>query len=382
MPASTEAPASLQLPGTGVRIVVQRTFIEVVEESGVWQMGAVARRALSVPALPIRGDEMPQDAQEAREGEPERPDHSTGVPEQGQVARGPAGQEPKTTVAIRSIPPHLTRDQLVQYLDALGFAGRYDFLYLPIDFAKRQNFGYAFVNLTSPEQAQRIFAELGGAGWGEHGQGHAVVGWSLTQGLELHVERYRNSPVMHEGMPDECKPIVLEGGVRASFPLPTKKVQRLRRLRTRCGSRGRAVSSSGLDAMFGTEARQEEAAPVAPAGPCVLLPGLISAPSDDSEGTAAILASPLLAGLTGAMGECSARATEPPGKRTAWADLWDDDLVDDGCSECSTQAAGYFSGTLSSASDVSSVSSDGLAARRRGRGGSMLAQGLTASLQE
>merc|ERR1712066_571567 len=36
-----------------------------------------------------------------------------------------------------------------------------------------------------------------------------------------HVERYRNSPVMHESIPDEGKPIVLNAGVRMPFPLPT-----------------------------------------------------------------------------------------------------------------------------------------------------------------
>ncbi|CAK0873661.1 unnamed protein product [Prorocentrum cordatum] len=239
-----------------------------------------------------------------------------------------------------------------------------------------------FVNLTSPEQAQRIFAELGGAGWGEHGQGHAVVGWSLTQGLELHVERYRNSPVMHEGMTSASQSCWRAACGRASRCRP-RRCSASGACAPAAGRGGAPCHPPGWTRCLARRRARKKAAPVAPAGPCVLLPGLISAPSDDSEGTtAAILASPLLAGLTGAMGECSARATEPPGKRTAWADLWDDDLVDDGCSECSTQAAGYFSGTLSSASDVSSVSSDGLAARRRGRGGSMLAQGLTASLQE
>lgn len=45
------------------------------------------------------------------------------------------------------------------------------------------------------------------------------------QGLEAHVERYRNSPVMHEDVPDTFKPVLFANGVRISFPLPTRKLR-------------------------------------------------------------------------------------------------------------------------------------------------------------
>jgi hypothetical protein len=353
-----------------MRVVVQRTFVEVVEEDSDQLLGMAVKRALSAPVAPSRGCEPSPSKQESREAE---------------------GQEPRTTVSIRDIPPHLTRDQLLHHLDAWGFAGLYDFVYLPVDFAKCQNFGYAFVNLSRPEHAQRILA-VDGHSWGQPSEGRAVVSWSLTQGLDLHIERYRNSPVMHESMKDECKPIVLEGGVRVDFPPPTKALQRVRRLRTRCGSRGRAARG-GIPSMKADHAGD---APGTPAGPCMLLPGLSSAPSGASKETDAILASPLLAGLTRtntkafpaapdwqqleALSESSTTAKASPLKRTAWADLEDDE-----CSECSTQAPGYCSSTLSS--DGSSWASDGLVARRRSSGssaeswsGSMLAQGLMPAL--
>jgi len=327
---------SLQLPSTGMRIVVQRTFIEVVEEDSSVPTEIPVKRAFSAPVTSSREDTLfPDKQKEEAECFGERLD---GI--------RVADQEPNTTVAIRNIPPHFTRDRLLQHLDARGFAGWYDFLYLPIDFARCQTFGYAFANLTTAEGARRMLAELEGLSWGEPGEGQAVVGWSLTQGLELHIERYRNSPVMHGEVPDECKPIVLEDGVRVDFPPPTKKVQRIRRLRTRCGSRGRGVSSSGLGGIF--DVLDEDA----------------------------ILASPLLAGLTEAPSEA------PLQKKASWADLQDDH--DDWCSDCSTQSPGYCSGGLSS-------DGSGWASPRRARGpgssdrpwsGSMLAQGLMPSLPE
>ena len=46
---------------------------------------------------------------------------------------------------------------LLQLLDSRDFAGQYDFVYLPIDFTRRANLGYAFVNLVS-EDRQAKFA--------------------------------------------------------------------------------------------------------------------------------------------------------------------------------------------------------------------------------
>ncbi|CAK0861976.1 unnamed protein product [Prorocentrum cordatum] len=213
---------------------------------------------------------------------------------------------------------------------------------------------------------------------------------------------------MHESMLDECKPIVLEGGVRVDFPPPTRKVQRLRRLRTRGASRGRGAPR-GSAGDLGAAADWASGAPGTFAGSYMLLPGLSSAQGGASQDMDAILASPLLAGLrrtagTGAptaaaQGQRRERAERPrqreaerlreaattraalPRKRAAWADLQDDHL-DGSCSECSTRAPGSCSGALSS--DGSGAASDGLAGRRRGAGGSeqqrwsgsMLAQGL------
>ena len=45
------------------------------------------------------------------------------------------------------------------------------------------------------------------------------------RGLEAHVERYRNSPVMHRSVPDQYKPVIFKDGVRKPFPRATKKVK-------------------------------------------------------------------------------------------------------------------------------------------------------------
>ena len=44
-----------------------------------------------------------------------------------------------------------------------------------------------------------------------------VASWSRVQGLGANIKQYRNRPVMHELVPDECKPVLLWNGLRRAF---------------------------------------------------------------------------------------------------------------------------------------------------------------------
>merc|ERR1719367_2096902 len=46
-------------------------------------------------------------------------------------------EESRTTVMLRNLPLDHTRDMLLHLLDTKGFAGMYDFIYLPMDFKTR-----------------------------------------------------------------------------------------------------------------------------------------------------------------------------------------------------------------------------------------------------
>lgn len=140
--------------------------------------------------------------------------------------------EERTTVMLRNIPNNYSRQMLLDLIDSEGFTCQYDFIYLPVDFKSRASLGYAFVNLTSPPVAQRFWKTFNGfSNWILPSRKVCGLNWSGPhQGLDAHLERYRNSPVMHEGVPDAFKPVVFQDGVRIAFPPPTK---RLREPRTR-----------------------------------------------------------------------------------------------------------------------------------------------------
>jgi len=144
------------------------------------------------------------------------------------------GQPPgraKTTLMLRNVPNNYTRDMLLELLDGEGFKGEYDFVYLPMDFKSSANLGYAFVNVASPSKVHHFWAALDGyKEWTIPTAKVCQVGWSDPhQGLRANVHRYRNSPVMHEDVPDECKPVLFAHGIRTDFPNPTKSLHAPRR---------------------------------------------------------------------------------------------------------------------------------------------------------
>jgi len=133
----------------------------------------------------------------------------------------------KTTLILRNVPNSYTRDMIIDLLDTHGYNAEYDLIYIPIDFNTRAGFGYAFVNFVNGDSAEDFIKEFQGfRNWVIRSEKVLDVTWSSAhQGLNCHVERYRNSPVMHESVTDELKPAIFVNGKRVPFPRPTKKIR-------------------------------------------------------------------------------------------------------------------------------------------------------------
>lgn len=133
----------------------------------------------------------------------------------------------RTTVMLRNLPNNYTSTMVLAMLDQEGFAGLYDFFYLPIDFKSHACLGYAFINLVDPSYVPAFWNKFHGySNWILPSRKICSVTWSGPhQGLEAHAERYRNSPLMHESIPDGYKPMMFKAGVqgvRVPFAPPTK----------------------------------------------------------------------------------------------------------------------------------------------------------------
>jgi len=135
-----------------------------------------------------------------------------------------------TTIIMRNLPSDFKRSALLELLNAEGFFGVYDFVYIPADFCNWLSYGFAFVNFSTHAAADRARShfdqfDIDGV--------LCVSGWSENfQGLQPHVDRYRNSPVMHRSVPDEYKPALFIQGAPVPMPPPTKRI-----LRPRTGGR-------------------------------------------------------------------------------------------------------------------------------------------------
>jgi hypothetical protein len=128
---------------------------------------------------------------------------------------------------LRNLPNDYDREMFLQLLDWEGFAGKYDFVYLPIDFETYACRGYGFVNLVGAEAAAHFWSVFEGySNWVVPSRKASSVSWAgPLQGLEAHIKKYRNASVMGPATPDAFKPALFKNGVRISFPAPTKKLK-------------------------------------------------------------------------------------------------------------------------------------------------------------
>jgi RNA recognition motif-containing protein len=163
-----------------------------------------------------------------RDGHAKRPDLWHGVQH-----RSSREEEDFTTLVLKNMPSGTNRDDLCRMLDAKGFACGYNFLYVPMNFKAMKNFCYAFANFVDHATAERARSLLHGYTWtGQDALSPLEATWSRPhQGLQVHIERFRNSPVMHACVPDKYKPLMLSNGKRVSFPDPTKTIVAPRELR-------------------------------------------------------------------------------------------------------------------------------------------------------
>ncbi|CAI9114653.1 OLC1v1015422C1 [Oldenlandia corymbosa var. corymbosa] len=145
----------------------------------------------------------------------------------------------KTTVMIRNIPNKYKRNSLMQFLDVYcqNHNLAYDFFYLPMDFRRHDNLGYAFVNFTTPKAAIKIMDLLEGFVW----YGNKIfdmtilsnkiceVSWAAIQGKKALVKHFSNSKFVCDNR--EYLPVVFHpprngSAINSRLPITVGKIMK------------------------------------------------------------------------------------------------------------------------------------------------------------
>eukprot|EP00439_Symbiodinium_sp_Y106_P020048 s308_g2.t1 len=141
--------------------------------------------------------------------------------------QGLAGLRPVVVQERRvgRLPLQFNRQRLCDAFDAQGrFGEKIDFVYLPLCFAEKKSLGYAFVNCINHDVARNVWNCFDGFRWGIDADPASVCWSQRHQGLRQAIAYYRNSNVMHQMVPDECRPVIFSDGRRIAFPSATKKL--------------------------------------------------------------------------------------------------------------------------------------------------------------
>jgi hypothetical protein len=118
---------------------------------------------------------------------------------------------------LRNIPNKYTQATLLQEIDEFGFAGKYDFFYLPMDVHYRSNVGYAFINFTAPVDAMHFkyaFAQHRFQRYESYKIGGVCV--AHLQGLDENLRHFEKKAVT-QAKNGQYRPIVFDGNVRVEF---------------------------------------------------------------------------------------------------------------------------------------------------------------------
>lgn len=124
-----------------------------------------------------------------------------------------------TAVVVRNLAGDVSRASFLETLDTEGFTQLYNFVYLPVGFQKGARLGYAIVSFIEPAIANAAVLHLSSVELG--GKRLDVSLTKSKQCLSDLILRYRDSPVMHWSVPEECKPVIFSNGHVVPFPQPT-----------------------------------------------------------------------------------------------------------------------------------------------------------------
>ncbi len=111
----------------------------------------------------------------------------------------------RTTLMIRNIPNKVSVDSLCKILNR-WVHGKYNFLYLRLDFVNCCNTGYAFINMVNKEAVIELYKNFQGYKWTEYQNSNKIVDlvYANIQGIDSLIHKFKDSTLMEK--PSEFRP--------------------------------------------------------------------------------------------------------------------------------------------------------------------------------
>jgi hypothetical protein len=141
-----------------------------------------------------------------------KPYHARTVPKRAKLDQTKGPITPPTTMMLRNIPNQYTQSALREELHDAGFAGLYNFFYLPMDIQNHTNVGYAFVNFLEPDGATHFFTAFSEFRFKRiRSRKTGAVSPAYIQGLEKNLQHFQDKAVKY-ARNGQYRPIVILGG--------------------------------------------------------------------------------------------------------------------------------------------------------------------------
>ncbi|KAL7626686.1 hypothetical protein AAE478_003460 [Parahypoxylon ruwenzoriense] len=132
------------------------------------------------------------------------------------VGRIREGTDVRTTIMLRNIPNKVDQALLKRIVDESSW-GKYDFMYLRIDFANDCNVGYAFINFVDPLDIIDFVNARGNQRWNCFKSDKvAEISYATIQGKDCLVQKFRNSSLFYT-LNGPCPELA---GQEEAFPEP------------------------------------------------------------------------------------------------------------------------------------------------------------------
>ena len=116
-------------------------------------------------------------------------------------------KDQRTTIMLKNIPRDISQLFLMSFLNN-KYKGKFNFLYLPIDFVKKINVSYAFLNLKNSKDIIEIYLDLHDKPWSFCKNKNAYISYARIQGFKSISEHFSKSNLINNELDKLFKPYI------------------------------------------------------------------------------------------------------------------------------------------------------------------------------